>query len=159
MLRHPGTIESKVLGTLYRQTHAIYKPDDNAADRAVRIYRENHPAAAADRYALTPGLLKALRREVPQRSVVFSDLETSYRIEGFAPVYVAAAPPAHVADTDANAPYRRRLSVNRFFGTGNVAILERYHADWLVVDKRRFHVKPAWPLTYQDARYALYHRP
>jgi hypothetical protein len=117
------------------------------------------PAAASDRYALTPGLLNALRRDVPKRAIVFSDLETSYRIEGFAPVYVAAAPPAHVADTSANAPYRRRLSVNRFFGTGNVAILDRYHADWLVVDKSRFDARPTWRLVYQDARYALYHRP
>ena len=74
-------------------------------------------------------------------------------------MYVAAAPPAHVADTAANAPYRRRLSVNRFFGTGNVEILDRYHADWLVVDRRRFQTKPDdWPLVYEDARYALYHR-
>lgn len=43
---------AKVLGCLYRQTHAIYKPDDNAADRAVRIYRENHPAAAAASQAI-----------------------------------------------------------------------------------------------------------
>jgi hypothetical protein len=43
---------AKVLGTLYRQTHAIYKPDDNAADRAVRIYREKHPAAAAASQAI-----------------------------------------------------------------------------------------------------------
>jgi tetratricopeptide (TPR) repeat protein len=43
---------AKVLGILYRQTHAIYKPDDNAADRAVRIYREKHPAAAAASQAI-----------------------------------------------------------------------------------------------------------
>jgi hypothetical protein len=125
---------------------------------AVHGLRRWSPASPSDRYALTPGLLNALHRDVPKRAVVFSDLETSYRIEGFAPVYVAAAPPAHVADTKPNAPYRRRLSVNRFFGTGNVAILDRYHADWLVVDKSRFHVKPSWPLAYQDSRYALYHR-
>ena len=125
---------------------------------AVHGLRDWSPAASADRYALTPGLLKALDRDVPKRAVVFSDLETSYRIEGFVPVYVAAAPPAHVADTNANAPYRRRLSVNRFFGTGNVAILDRYQADWLVVDKRRFDVKVPWRLVYQDSRYALYHR-
>lgn len=117
------------------------------------------PASTEDSHALTPGLLAVLRTEVPKRSVVFSDLETSYRISAFAPVYVAAAPPAHVADTAANAPYRRRLSVNRFFGTGNVEILDRYQADWLVVDRRRFQTKPDdWPLVYEDARYALYHR-
>ena len=40
--------------------------------------------------------------------VVFSDLETSYRIAAEAPVYVAAAPPSHVADTEENRPYERR---------------------------------------------------
>jgi hypothetical protein len=127
---------------------------------ALHGLRHWSPAAAEDSHALTPGLLDVLRTEVPKRSVVFSDLETSYRISAFAPVYVAAAPPAHVADTAANAPYRRRLSVNRFFGTGNVAILDRYQADWVVVDHRRFATKPdAWPLVYEDSRYGLYHRP
>jgi hypothetical protein len=100
-----------------------------------------------------------LRDEVPKRGVVFSDLETSYRISAFAPVYVAAAPPAHVADTDANRPYARRKSVNRFFVTGDLGILDRYHADWLVVDHQRFDTRPSWPLEYEDARYSLYHRP
>jgi hypothetical protein len=117
------------------------------------------PADKTDSHTLTPGLLAALRTEVPKRSIVFSDLETSYRISAFAPVYVAAAPPAHVADTDANHPYRRRLAVIRYFATGDEAILDRYHADWLVVDHRRFDTKPGWPLEYEDARYALYHRP
>ena len=112
-----------------------------------------------DPHALTPGLLAALQRDVPKRAVVFSDLETSYRISAFAPVYVAAAPPAHVADTVANRPYSRRFSVIRYFAGGDPAILDRYHADWLVVDKRRFHATTDWPLAYQDARYALYHRP
>jgi hypothetical protein len=108
---------------------------------------------------LTPGLTQALRTEVPERAVVFSDLETSYRIGAYAPVYVAAAPPAHVADTPSNHPYRRRLAVNRFFDTGNLSILDPYHADWLVVDKQRFHIRVPWKLVYEDERYALYHRP
>jgi tetratricopeptide (TPR) repeat protein/uncharacterized membrane protein len=41
-----------VLGTLYRQTHAIYKPDDNARARAVQIYQRDHPAAAAAAQAI-----------------------------------------------------------------------------------------------------------
>jgi hypothetical protein len=126
---------------------------------AVHGFREWTPAASHDRYALTPGLLHALRAEVPKRAIVFSDLETSYRISAYAPVYVAAAPPAHVADTAANRPYSRRLSVNRYFGTGDVRILDRYRADWLVVDRTRFQVRlPPWPLVYEDQRYALYHR-
>ena len=46
------TAAAKVLGLLYRQTHAVYKPDDNAKDRAIRIYRETHPAAAAASQAI-----------------------------------------------------------------------------------------------------------
>ena len=61
-----------------------------------------------DRFRLTPGLVQALRTNVPARDVVFSDLETSYRIEAYAPVYVSAAPPAHVADTKDNYPKKRR---------------------------------------------------
>jgi hypothetical protein len=126
---------------------------------AVHGFRHWSSATQTDAYALTPGLLEALRTDVPERAIIFSDLETSYRIAAYAPVYVAAAPPAHVADTAANRPYSRRLSVNRYFGTGDVAILNRYHAKWLVVDKQRFHARSDWPLAYRDQRYALYHRP
>jgi hypothetical protein len=126
---------------------------------AAHGFREWSAAASEDPYAPTPGLLHALQRDVPKRAVVFSDLETSYRISAYLPVYVASAPPAHVADTAANRPYSRRISTIRFFRTGDVAILDRYHADWLVVDKRRFNVSVPWRLVYQDRRYALYHRP
>lgn len=126
---------------------------------AVHGFRDWTPAGSHDPHALTPGLLHALETKVPKRAIVFSDLETSYRISAFVPVYVAAAPPAHVADTPANRPTARRLAVNRYFSTGDISIVGRYHADWLVVDKQRFHVTPPWPLVYQDQRYALYHRP
>ena len=55
---------------------------------------------------LTPGLIEALRTKVPERAVVFSDDDTSYKIAAFAPVYVANALPGHVADTKANRPVR-----------------------------------------------------
>jgi hypothetical protein len=126
----------------------------------VIVHGFNHwsPATKEDRYTLTPGLLHHLLTDVPERAIVFSDLETSYRISAFAPVYVAASPPAHVADTKANRPYSRRFSVNRYFGTADESILDRYHADWLVVDHRRFEVNPSWMLVYSDERYSLYHR-
>jgi len=126
---------------------------------AVHGFRHWSPAAKQDPYALTSGLLRALRDDVPERAVVFSDLETSYRIAAYVPVYVAGAPPAHVADTAANRPYSRRISIIRFFRTGELPILDRFHANWLVVDRRRFHVRPSWQLVYEDPRYALYHRP
>jgi hypothetical protein len=125
---------------------------------AVHGARHWSPAVEEDPHALTAGLLHVLRTDVPKRAIVFSDLETSYRISAFAPLYVAAAPPAHVADTAANRPYSRRLSVNRYFGTGNTEILDRYHADWLVVNRGRFDANPTWPLVYSDERFALYHR-
>jgi hypothetical protein len=117
------------------------------------------PAKTVDPYAPTPGLLDSLRRDVPARSVVFSDLETSYRIAAYAPVYIASAPPAHVADTKANFPYGRRRATITYFATGDITIPRRFHATWLLVDRRRFHVRPPWPRVYEDSRYALYHRP
>ena len=90
-------------------------------------------AATKDRSALSPGLVHYLRHDVPKGAVVFADLETSYRISGYAPVYVCAAPPAHVADTKANRPRARRASWLAFLETGNLAIPRHYHAGWLVL--------------------------
>jgi hypothetical protein len=126
---------------------------------AVHGFRQWSPAASVDPFAPTPGLLHALLTKVPERTIVFSDLETSYRIGAYAPVYIVAAPPAHVADTRANQPYARRRAVLRFFRTGDLSVLDRFHADWLVVDRRRYNIRPAWQLVYEDERFALYHRP
>ena len=90
----------------------------------------------SDRYALTPGLVRYLRDDVPERSVVFSDLQTSYRISAYVPVYVAAGPPTHVADTKANNPYARAASEREFLRTADLAIPRRYHAGWLVLRVR-----------------------
>jgi hypothetical protein len=109
-----------------------------------------------DRFRLTPGLVHALRTEVRPRDVVFSDLETSYRIEGYAPVYVAAAPPAHVADTKENKPDERREAVIAFSSSGNLAIPRRYHADWIVVAKHRFALDLPLSQVYEDRRFVLY---
>jgi hypothetical protein len=89
-----------------------------------------------DPYALTPGLVHFLRHDVPMRSIVFSDLQTSYRISAYAPVYVAAGPPTHVADTKANNPYARAASVRKFLRTANLALPRQYHAGWLVLRLR-----------------------
>ena len=111
--------------------------------------------ATADPYALSPGLVRFLQREVPERSVVFADLETSYRISGYAPVYVAAGPPAHVADTKANRPYARRADLLDFLRTGSLAIPRRYHAGWLVLRPRE-HVRPGARLVYRDRRFRVF---
>jgi len=107
------------------------------------------------RVPLTPGLVEALGR-LPERAVVFSDLETSYRIAALAPVYVAAGPPAHVADTEENRPYARRRDVITFLRTGDLAIPRRYGARWLVIDRERSLLRPALPILHADDRYLLY---
>ena len=113
-------------------------------------------SATADASALTPGLVRALRDEVPKRGVVFSDEQTSYRIAAAAPVLIVDAPPEHVADTKQNRPYERGKDVHAFYSTGDLAIPRRYHARWLVVARFRRHPNiPLRPL-YKDARFALY---
>ncbi|HUH16023.1 MAG TPA: hypothetical protein VML35_09080, partial [Gaiellaceae bacterium] len=105
---------------------------------------------------LTEELVEALRERVPERAVVFSDLETSYRVAAFAPVYVAAGPPAHVADTGENRPYERRRDVLEFFRTGDLGIPRRYGAGYLVVDRARFDLRPDLPVVHEDERFTLY---
>jgi hypothetical protein len=108
-----------------------------------------------DRNALTPGLVHFLRADVPKRTVVFADLETSYRIGAYAPVYVANGPPTHVADTKANDPYRRRADLLRFLH-GDNAILRKYGAGWLVLRRGEWSLKPHAPLVYHDQRFRVF---
>jgi hypothetical protein len=117
------------------------------------------PRPESQAHRLTPGLVQALRENVPERAVVFSDLETSYRIAAMAPVYVAAAPPAHVADTEENRPYERGEDVNAFLVSGDVAIPRRYGARYVVIDRIRFHTPPSGSRLHGDSRFALYRLP
>jgi hypothetical protein len=115
---------------------------------------EPRPESRAHR--LTPGLVEALREGVPERAVVFSDLETSYRIGAMAPVYVAAGPPAHVADTEENRPYEREEDVNRFLVSGDLAIPRRYGSRYVVIDRSRFETELRGQPLYRDSRFVLY---
>jgi hypothetical protein len=126
---------------------------------AVHAVRHWTVADEIDTHALTPGLVAAMREHIPKRAVVFSDLETSYRISAFLPVYVVGVPPAHVADTKANNPTARKISIVRFFRTGDLSIPDRWRAQWLVVDDERFDLHPVWDRVYSDERYSLYRRP
>jgi hypothetical protein len=105
---------------------------------------------------LTPGLVGAVRAEVPAGGVVFSDDVTSYRLAGYAPIYVATAPPGHVANTTANRPYVRRQAAMQFLMSGDLTIPRRYGAGWLVIDKRRFDLRLPLRAVYSDGRYSLY---
>ncbi len=105
---------------------------------------------------LTPGLVQALRERVPERAVVYADPATSYELAAYAPVYIAVAPPAHVADTTANRPQERVRAARRFLRTGDLAIPRRAGAGWLVVDARTGPAVAGLDPVYRDARYALY---
>jgi hypothetical protein len=106
---------------------------------------------------LTPGLVRALDH-VPPGSVVFSDDSTSYWVMAAAPVYVASAPPGHVADTKPNRPYERRADAERFGRTGDLQIPGAYRADYVLVRRDRWKRIPALklPRVYADRRYVLY---
>jgi hypothetical protein len=123
---------------------------------AVDGFRHWHPRVTHDSYALSPGLVDTLRSRVPQRAVVYADLETSYRIAALVPVYVANSPPAHVADTTANHPYERRLALLRFLRSGDLAIPRHAGATWLVLRRPELDkLRPRLPRVYVDQRFVL----
>ncbi|HEY2541587.1 MAG TPA: hypothetical protein VGH92_00910, partial [Gaiellaceae bacterium] len=112
-----------------------------------------------DPSALTPGVVSYLRDDIPKGAVVFADLETSYRISGYAPVYVCNAPPAHVADTKANRPKARRAAWLSFLRTGDLAIPRRFHAGWLVLRAREpvgRAKKQGARVVYRDASFIVF---
>jgi hypothetical protein len=109
--------------------------------------------------ALSSGLVEALRSEVRPGAIVYSDPETSYRIAASAPVYIANAPPGHVADTPENRPYQRARDARRFLATGDLSIPEDYGAEYLVVDRRRLRRAFGLQEVYADRRFVLYRLP
>jgi hypothetical protein len=116
-------------------------------------------AVAAGARQLPTPLVEAVRVNVPERAIVYSDEDTSYLLAAFAPVYVAVAPPAHVADTEENRPYERAEDARRFLRTGDLSIPRGYGAGYLVVDRSRTGRTFRLPELYRDDRYALYELP
>jgi hypothetical protein len=109
--------------------------------------------------ALSAGLVDALRAQVPEGSIVYSDQETSYRVAAYAPVYIAVAPPGHVASTVKNRPFERAAEAREFLSTGDLDIPRRYDADFLVVDRLRMRRALDLQVLYRDPRYVLYRFP
>ena len=105
---------------------------------------------------LSPGVVSAVRGDVEPGVVVFSDPETSFRLAAFAPVFVASAPPGHVADTEENVPYERARDARRFFRTGDLSIPRGYGAEYVLVDGLRSDLELDLPVVYQDERFTLY---
>jgi hypothetical protein len=102
---------------------------------AVHGFKQWSPLNTTDSNALSPGLLASVKK-LPDGAVVIADPETSYRIAAAAPVYLVAAPIAHVANTKANDPAARVADVERWLKTGDPAIPRRYGAGWAVVHGR-----------------------
>jgi hypothetical protein len=108
---------------------------------------------------LSESLLEAVRSQVPEGSVVYGDQDTSYRIAAYAPVYIAVAPPGHVASTEKNRPFERAADARRFLNTGDLAIPRSYGADFLLVDRSRTRRRFALQELYRDSRFVLYRLP
>jgi hypothetical protein len=89
------------------------------------------PLNPTDRTALSPALLAQLKT-LPKGSVVIASLPTSYEIAAVAPVYVVAAPIAHVANTKANDPALRAKQIAHWLATGDPSIPRMYGATWAV---------------------------
>jgi hypothetical protein len=98
----------------------------------------------------------SLRDEVPPGTIVFSDPETSFRLAAYAPVYIASAPPGHVADTEENRPYERASDARRFLRTGDLAIPRGYGADYVVLDGLRTDLELDLPVVFSDDRFTVY---
>ena len=102
---------------------------------AVSGFRHWTPRVTTDPHGLSPALAAELRK-VPERAVIIAPVETSYRILAAAPVYVVAAPVAHVAETKTNRPRVRVEDVKEWLRTDDASIPRRYGATWAVRDGR-----------------------
>lgn len=114
---------------------------------------------------LSPGIVTAVNAQAAPGDVVFSDRKTAFEIAAFAPVYINAGPPGNVADTRKNRPRIRAADARRFFhnrfltNAERRAILDRYGADWVLVDKEKQPPRDflqTLPRVFEDGRYALY---
>jgi hypothetical protein len=118
-----------------------------------------NPVPTLPASTLSPGLVEALRSNVPEGAIVYSDQETSFRVAAYAPVYIAVAPPGHVAATAENRPFERAEDARRFLRTGDLSIPRRYDAEYLVVDRLRQRQPFRLPELYRDPRFVLYRLP
>ena len=119
-----------------------------------------------DSFALTGGLVQALRGSVGTEDVVMAKPETAYRVSAEVPTLVVSLPIAHIADTEAARPRERLADTGVFFAPDTSAadrheILERYDARWLVLDKRSAYAREfrtyaqTLASVYEDSRFLL----
>ena len=172
-----GAIAALVLGAILAWRRGASRPRASRRTRGVTtglavflfvlpvaVHGFSHwtPQTKHDRDALTPGLIQFLQRDVPARSVVFSDLATSYRAIAFAPVYAVAVPPTHAANTHPNELMKRRRAVLRFFTHPSLEEPQAWKAEWLVLTRsgpvhamERAGLRPA----YEDDKFVAFRVP
>jgi hypothetical protein len=114
---------------------------------------------------LPSDVVTAIREDVSPGDVIFSDPMTAYEVAAYAPVYINDAPTGHAANTVANRLRARRRDARLFFYGNELtdaargAILARWSADWVLVNKERTYPEAflqRFTLVYQDARFAFY---
>ena len=114
---------------------------------------------------LTPGIIEAVSARTAAGDVLLSDPATAYQLAAYAPVYINAAPPGNVASIPKNRETAREADALRFFTRRSLtdperrAILDRYEADWIVVDRELGNPEGflrQFELVYEDGRFALY---
>ena len=137
-----------VVGFLFRHRHVRERPGRASLAAtlfvtpvAVHAFAHWTPALPVDNHPLPVAVVRELRA-VPPRAVVIADPLASYRIAAAAPVYIVAAPPVHVANTEANRPYERQADVARWLRTGDPAIPRRYGATWALQGGRLYRLTP-----------------
>lgn len=117
------------------------------------------------RTGLTPSIIEAVQAETSPGDVVFSDPRTAYEIAAFAPVYINASSPSHFVESRSYRTRARTADAQRFFASrtlldeARLAILDRWGADWVLVDRTKPHPEEFLQrlrLVYEDESHALY---
>ena len=94
---------------------------------------------------------------MPKRGVVFSDMQTSYRIAAAAPVLDRRPRRPSTSRTRSRTGRTSgSKDVLEFFRTGDLSIPRRYGARWLVIASSQSHPPLHLRPVYKDARFALY---
>jgi 4-amino-4-deoxy-L-arabinose transferase-like glycosyltransferase len=142
-----GGAAALVIGTVFfrrrtvRERHAVAAVAAALFVLPVAVHGFQHwsPEVTSDPHALSPALLRELKR-VPQRAVIIASPQISYRLLAAAPVYVVAAPPVHVANTRANQPYVRVKEVEAWLAGRAPGVARRYGATWAVRQGRLYRL-------------------
>ena len=143
-----GAVVGLVVGALFFRRRSIRERHTLAAIAAalfvlpiaVHAARRWTPLMPTDPDALSPALVRELKR-VPPRAVIIATPQISYHLLAAAPVYVVAAPPVHVANTKANRPYERVKAVEAWLAGRAPGVARRYGATWAVRKGRLYRLR------------------